>query len=226
MKDQKYDTIFSDGGEEDGDDDDESAEGEEAENSEAAENGEKEKNGEDYVNSHTDKELFESEVVIDDHIKATKVFKARAAMYTEKYVRENFEGKTDQEILTSSKNSPDVVKKSTPFKEKLRHLTKKDKSEKLGMELLKETLEALKVWRWLYGEGTEEDISGECYKLGVRCARAGSELQRGERGDRDEEKIDEWGAEVTGGPSKGNKTGVPTWGEADCTAALGGHHSA
>ena len=105
----------------------------------------KEKDGEDYVNSHTDEELFESEVVIDDHIKATKVFKARAAVYTEKYVRENFEGKTDQEILTSSKNSPDVVKKSTHFKEKLRHLTKKDKSEKLGMESLKETLEALTV---------------------------------------------------------------------------------
>ena len=72
----------------------------------------KEKDGEDYVNSHTDEELFESEVVIDDHIKATKVFKARAAVYTEKYVRENFEGKTDQEILTSSKNRSDVVKKS------------------------------------------------------------------------------------------------------------------
>ena len=72
----------------------------------------KEKDGEDHVNSHTDEELFESEVVIDDQIKATNVFKARAAVYTEKYVRENFEGKTDQEILTSSKNRSDVVKKS------------------------------------------------------------------------------------------------------------------
>ena len=50
----------------------------------------KEKDGEDHVNSHTDEELFESEVVIDDHFKATKVFKARAAVYTEKSVRENF----------------------------------------------------------------------------------------------------------------------------------------
>ena len=49
----------------------------------------KEKDGEDYVNSHTDEEFFESEVVIVNHIKATKVFKARAAMYTVKYVREN-----------------------------------------------------------------------------------------------------------------------------------------
>ena len=105
----------------------------------------KENYGEDNVNSHTDEELFKSEVVIDYHIKATKVFKARAALYTEKYVRENFEGKTDQIILTSSKNSPDVLKISTHFKEKLRHLTKEDKSEKLGMESLKEILEALMV---------------------------------------------------------------------------------
>ena len=45
---QSYQTIFSDGGEEEGDDDDESGDGEEAENGEAAvENGEKEKNGEE-----------------------------------------------------------------------------------------------------------------------------------------------------------------------------------
>jgi len=54
--------VNGDGGEEDGDDDDESAEGEEAENSEAAENGEKEKNGEEPSAADEKDEKAESDV--------------------------------------------------------------------------------------------------------------------------------------------------------------------
>ena len=101
--------------------------------------------GEEFVSNHTDHELFESGDTINNNIKETEAFKARATAYTDKYIEENIEGNTSQEILCSYKNSPEVVKESPRFKEKLQHLTKKEKSNKIGMESLRETMETLKV---------------------------------------------------------------------------------
>ena len=71
--------------------------------------------------------MFESDIVINDHVKECEAYRVRAALYTEKYVNENFEGKTDWEILSSSKSIPEIVRKSRSLKEKLKHLTKMKK---------------------------------------------------------------------------------------------------
>ena len=105
----------------------------------------KEVYGLSYVNSKTDKDLFESEASISKHVIETEAFKDRVSAYSLRFYNENCEGETSQDLLCSLSQTPEVVKQSNIFKQRLRHLSKKEKSQKVAMQSLQETLEALKL---------------------------------------------------------------------------------
>ena len=87
----------------------------------------KESNWAEFVNSQTDIELFESGDILNKGVIESQAYKARATTYAENYIETSLVNNTLEEILCAFDTIPEVVKKSPTLKNRLKHLTKKEK---------------------------------------------------------------------------------------------------
>ena len=92
---------------------------------------------------NTDRQLFESGQIFNDHVRKSVIYQERQKAYSEIYFEENFEGASSQGILTVISQTPKAVIESEVFQNRLKHLTKKEKSEKVIIKTVKETVKAL-----------------------------------------------------------------------------------
>ena len=93
----------------------------------------------------SDAELFESQEGVNEHVMKTHSYNERRKIYTENYFQEHFDGERSQDILLEIPQTPKVVVESPPFKERLIHLNKKQKSEKIVMNSVCETVRTLNL---------------------------------------------------------------------------------
>jgi hypothetical protein len=93
--------------------------------------------------SKSDQELFELYDKLSPGIKRHKEFKQRYEQYVENYMEENFAQSSSQEILLKLSQTPTAVQSSEVFKERLCHLSFQDRSHKLLMKNIKETITEL-----------------------------------------------------------------------------------
>ena len=91
----------------------------------------------------TDRDIFESEQIINDHIKKSVIYQERQKAYCNIYFEENFQGASSQDILSAISQTPQIVIDSEVFKNSLSHLTRKEKSEMIIMKSVRETVKAL-----------------------------------------------------------------------------------
>ena len=91
----------------------------------------------------SDQELFESQENVNEHVMKTESYTKRRNSYTDTYYEEHFEGEKSLDILTEICQTPKVVVESKIFKERLSHLNKRQKSEKIVMHSVRETVRAL-----------------------------------------------------------------------------------
>ena len=105
----------------------------------------KEQFGERYVKSRTNKELFEENSEINKYVIETEAFQERATSYSVRYYQDNYELETSAEILAGIPDAPETVQNSRIVKERLGHLTRKEKSDKVMLKSFKETFAALTV---------------------------------------------------------------------------------
>ena len=92
----------------------------------------------------TDEELFECNTSPNEYVKETVIYKERKKSYVSQYYHENIDGKNSQDILLSLSQTPLVVTEYDLLKERLSHLSMKDKSEKVIMKSIGETIQALR----------------------------------------------------------------------------------
>lgn len=97
-----------------------------------------------YILSKSDEEIFSMYDNIAPHIKRTKEFIARYKNYAESYMEDHFAQASSQEILLRIPETPIVVQHSDAYKKRLCHLSFQEKSERLVMKNIKETLTELK----------------------------------------------------------------------------------
>ena len=91
----------------------------------------------------TNYELFESDQKVNEHVKKSAIYKERQKGYTDIYFQDHFEGQSSQNILALISQTPKLVVDSEVFKERISHLSKKEKSEKVAMKSVKDTVKAL-----------------------------------------------------------------------------------
>ena len=95
-----------------------------------------------YFLSKSDEELFAVYDKIPSHIKRNEEFKERHRIYVENYMQEQFA--SSQDILEKLSQIPIAVQSSEIFKDRICHLSYQDRSEKLVMKNIKETVKELK----------------------------------------------------------------------------------
>ena len=99
----------------------------------------------EYIDNKTDEELFESKEDINSDILNSEAYRIRSEEYTLNYFHKYLENKTPQELVLSFSDLPSVVQKSRYCTDKLKHLSKKDKSEIVALKELRETMKKLKL---------------------------------------------------------------------------------
>ena len=87
--------------------------------------------------------MFESNQKVSVHIKETNTYKERCENYCNQYYNEHFEGKSSEEILLAVSSTPRDVVDSKIFKERICHLSKKEKSAKVALQSARDTIKAL-----------------------------------------------------------------------------------
>ena len=91
-----------------------------------------------------DDELFEIFEKLPMYIKRHKEFKQRHKHYVEGYMEDNFATSSSQEILLKLSQTPKAVQSSEVYKERLCHLSFQDRSARLLLKNIKETITELK----------------------------------------------------------------------------------
>ena len=92
----------------------------------------------------SDKDLFQSgEVVINKHIRESKVYEGRKEHFSSTYYEENLEGQSSQEILSVMSQTPSVVIESETFKNRISHLSKKERAEMAALKSARDTVKSL-----------------------------------------------------------------------------------
>ena len=98
-----------------------------------------------YLSKKTDEEIFESNNEIWQEMKETEVFRKRESEYAGRYFHQHCENKTDAELLLSLSELPEAVQKSKLCTDRLRNLSKQDRSEIVAMKELRKTMDQLKI---------------------------------------------------------------------------------
>ena len=75
----------------------------------------------------------------------SEAYRIRSEEYTLNYFHQYLESKTPQELILSFSDLPSVVQKLRYCTDKLKHLSKKDKSEIVALKELRETMKKLKL---------------------------------------------------------------------------------
>ena len=91
----------------------------------------------------SDTDLFKKYENISLCIKDMPEFKLRHKQFAEVYMEEHFQQSSSQEILEQMSQTPKVVQISDPYKERLQHLTHEQRSEKLVIKNIKDTVKEL-----------------------------------------------------------------------------------
>ena len=95
------------------------------------------------VLAKTDEELFEGGLQVSKRISKSRKYMERKTKFTEKYVEETFEGLSSQDILTTFSQNPLAVQESKAMKNKLKHLGKKEKANKVILKSVQDTIDVL-----------------------------------------------------------------------------------
>ena len=95
------------------------------------------------VLAKSDLELFEEGLEVSAQVKRSKKYIERKSNYSEKYVREMFEGLSSQDILSSYSQNPIAIQESQAMKERLKHLGKQEKANKVVLKSVQDTIDAL-----------------------------------------------------------------------------------
>ena len=96
-----------------------------------------------YFLSLSDKDLFERNQSISKYTKKSDEYKERYQKYVNKFMEENFAVSSSQEILEKLSQTPCTVQNSDMYKNLLSHLSNEEKSEKLVMKNIKDSLAEL-----------------------------------------------------------------------------------
>ena len=91
----------------------------------------------------TDEELFENYDRVSSYTRCTEVFKERQKKFAGKYMEDNFANSSSQEILMKSSQTPAVIQNSDFYKSFLSHLNYEERSERLVMRNIRETVKEL-----------------------------------------------------------------------------------
>ena len=91
----------------------------------------------------SDEELFKLYDKLSPGIKRHTEFKQRYEQYVENYMEENFAQSSSQEILLKLSQTPSAVQSSEVYKERLCHLSFQDRSQKLLLKNIRETITEL-----------------------------------------------------------------------------------
>ena len=92
----------------------------------------------------SDDELFELYEKLPVHVKRQEEFKQRYKLYVEGYMEENFATSSSQEILLKLSQTPKAVQSSEVYKTRLCHLSFQERSVRLVLKNIKETITELK----------------------------------------------------------------------------------
>ena len=98
----------------------------------------------EYYLAKQDDELFEIFEKLPMYIRRNKKFKQRYTHYVEGYMEDNFATSSSQEILLKLSQTPKAVQSSDVYKERLCHLSFQDRSARLLLKSIKETITELK----------------------------------------------------------------------------------
>lgn len=93
--------------------------------------------------SLSDNDLFERYDEIPPYTKISTEFKSRYTKFVEKYMDENFAQSSSQEILLKLPVTPAYVQNSEAYKDRLCHLSFAEKSQRLVMQNIQDTLNEL-----------------------------------------------------------------------------------
>ena len=92
----------------------------------------------------TDKDLVESEAELPECVKRCHRYKERKEQYIQDIINSKFELSSSQDILQQMSQLPSYVQDHKLLQEKLKHLTKQEKSDRRCMKSLRETLAKLR----------------------------------------------------------------------------------
>ena len=87
----------------------------------------------------TDQELFMGSSDVNKHVTETDIFQSRKKSFCGGLL----DGETSQDILFRESETPQVVIESADFHNRLKHLTKRDKSELVSMQEVRKTVQLL-----------------------------------------------------------------------------------
>ena len=96
-----------------------------------------------YFLAMSDVDLFDRYEKLSNYTKSSEEFKKRHALFVDKYMEDNFAQTSSQEILIKLSQTPTSVQNSEAYKTRLSHLTFEERSEKLVMKNIKETVHEL-----------------------------------------------------------------------------------
>ena len=96
-----------------------------------------------YFLAMSDKDLFENKQPISNYTKKSPEYQDRHQKYINNYMEENFGVCSSQEILEKLSQTPYPVQNSEIYKDLLSHLCNAEKSEKLVMKNIKDSLNEL-----------------------------------------------------------------------------------
>ena len=92
----------------------------------------------------TEDELFKSERgIVNEYVLKSKVYKQKKEQFCSIYFHQYFEGKSSQDILMSISQTPKVVIESKIFKDRVKHLSRKEKAEIVALQSARDTIKAL-----------------------------------------------------------------------------------
>ena len=97
-----------------------------------------------YFLSKSDDELFKMYDRLSPYLQRSDEFKERHKQFVETYIEDNFALSSSQDILLRLSQTPSAVQSSEVYKDKLRHLSFEEKSERLIKKNLENTLSELK----------------------------------------------------------------------------------
>ena len=96
-----------------------------------------------YYLSLTDNDLFERYNDISSYTRSSVEFKARHDKFVEKFMDDNFANASSQEILRKLPETPASIQNSETYKKRLCHLSFEERSQKLVLQNIKETVDEL-----------------------------------------------------------------------------------
>lgn len=96
-----------------------------------------------YYLSLTDNDLFERYNDISSYTRSSAEFKARHAQFVEKFMDDNFAHASSQEILLKLPETPACIQNSETYKKRLCHLSFEERSQRLVLQNIKETVDEL-----------------------------------------------------------------------------------